>query len=104
MTLPARFRTHSIIIKPYEGASPTGALLGDPVTVTCRVEDEIKLVRDINGVEVVSSSTIFCDLDVIIPAESEVTVVGGRTSTVISEGSFTSGGRSRLDHKEVALK
>lgn len=104
MSLPARFRTHTIVIRPYEGGGSHGAVLGDPVTVTCRVEDEIQLVRDSSGAEVVSSTRVFCDVDVVIPPESEVAIVGGRTTTVITEATFTSGGRSRLDHKEVALK
>lgn len=104
VTLPDRWRTHTITVEPYEGSGPTGRSLGDPVSATCRVEDKTELVRDSNGVEVVSSAMIFCDLDVVIPPESRVTIVGGRTSTVIRDDPFDTGGRSRLDHREVRLK
>lgn len=102
MTLPARLRTHTISVEPYVGSSAHGPVFGPAVSVTCRVEETTRLVRSDTGTEVVSSITVFCDLDVVIPAESRVTV-NGRTTTALAVSRLDTGGRSRLEHKEVAL-
>lgn len=102
MALPARKRTHTITVEPFTGDGPFGAVYGPAVQVTCRIDETQQLVRASDGEEVTSSSTVFCDLDVVIPAGSRVTV-NGRTTTVLALSTFDTGGRSRLDHKEAAL-
>lgn len=102
MTLPARLRTHTITVEPYEGTGAHGPIFGTAVAVTCRVEEKVQLVRANTGEEAVSSSMVFCDSDVAIPAESRVTVNGRRTS-VLAVANPSTGGRSRLDHLEVFL-
>lgn len=102
MSLPTGFLTHTITVEPYAGPTPYGPSYGAPVTVSCRVEDETQMVLDANGVEVVSSSKVFCDSDVDIPVESRVTV-DGRTTRVLSVLDLSTGGLSTMDHLEVAL-
>jgi hypothetical protein len=102
MGLPLRKRTHTITVEPFQGDSAYGPVFGAPVQVTCRVDEAQRLVRSNTGEEVVSSSTVFCDLDTVIPAGSRVTV-NGRTTTVLALAAFDTGGRSRLDHKEASL-
>ncbi len=102
MGLPARKRTHTITVEPFVGDGARGAVFGAPVQVSCRVDESQRLVRANTGEEVVSSSTVFCDLDTVIPAGSRVTV-NGRSTTVLTVATFDTGGRSRLDHKEAAL-
>lgn len=101
MVLGARWRTHTISVEPYIGSGAYGSTYGPPVSITCRVEDAVRLVRASSGDEAVSSSTVYCDPDVVIPAESRVTV-NGRVTTVLSV-SNPSTGHSRLDHLEVSL-
>ncbi len=102
MGIPARKRTHTITVEPYVGNGPFGPSYGTPVAVSCRVDETQRLVRANTGEEVVSSSTVFCDLDTVIPAGSRVTV-NGRATTVLALATFDTGGRSRLDHKEASL-
>jgi hypothetical protein len=102
MALPARLRTHTISIEPYTGSGAFGSTYGPPVDVTCRVEEVVRLVRGADGDEAVSSTTVYCDADVVIPAESRVTV-GGRVTTVLAVSNPSTGGRSALDHLEVSL-
>lgn len=102
MTLPARLRTHTITVEAYVGTGAHGPIFSAPVIVTCRVEEMNKLVRSNTGAEVVSSTTIYCDLDVTIPPESRVTV-NGEVTSVLAVSDHNTAGRSRLDHKEVAL-
>lgn len=101
MPIPARWRTHTISVEPYVGSGAYGSTYGPPVSITCRVEDTVRLVRASSGDEAVSSSTVYCDTDVVIPAESRVTV-NGRVTTVLSVSNLSTG-RSRLDHLEAAL-
>lgn len=101
MVLGARWRTHTISVEPYLGSGAYGAVYGPPVSVQCRVQDEVRLVRSASGDEVVSSATVFCDPDVVITPESRVTV-NGRVTTVLSV-SNPSTGWSRLDHLEASL-
>ena len=103
VSLSSRLRTHTVTVRAYEGATPTGADLAAPVDVSCRVEDVRKLVPDSAGVEVLSSARIFCDLDVTIPPESEVDI-DGRTTRVLTVEIFDTGGRSSLDHLEVMVQ
>ena len=102
MPLPARLRTHTISVEPYTGSGAYGSTYGPAVSVTCRVEDVVRLVRAADGDEAVSSTTVYCDADVVIPVESRVTV-NGRVTTVLAVANPSTGGRSRLDHLEVSL-
>lgn len=99
MAIPAKFRTHTISVEPYIGSGAYGSAYGPAVDVVCRVEDVSRLVRASSGDEVVSSSTVYCDSDVVIPVESRVTV-NGRVTTVLSVSDLS---WPRLGHLEVAL-
>lgn len=102
MSLPARLRTHTITVEPYTGTGAHGPIFGTPVAVTCRVEEKVQLVRSNTGEEVVSSTTVFCDANTVIPTESRVTA-NGRITSVLAVSDPSTGGRSRLDHKQVFL-
>jgi hypothetical protein len=100
--LPDYFKTHTILVEPYEGSGAYGSVYGAQVSVECRVEDVVRLVRAASGDEVVSSATVACDVGTVIPPESRVTVKG-RVTTVLSVSDPSTGGRSELDHLEIAL-
>jgi len=102
MPLPDHFKTHTITVEPYVGSGAYGSTYGAPVEVECRVEDVVRLVRAASGDEVVSSTTVVCDVGTVIPAESRVTVKG-RVTTVLAVSDPSTGGRSELDHLEIAL-
>lgn len=101
--IPGYLRTHTITVEPYQGGGAYGPIFGAAVTVECRVEDKVQLVRSSVGEEVVSSTTVYCDVDVVTPAGSRVTVKG-RTTTVLAVSDPSTGGRSPLDHLQVFLK
>lgn len=96
--------TTAVAVTPYEGESSTGPTFGAEQTVLVRVNEGRKLVRDRNGDEVVSETTIYGPLAAAdaFPPESLVTV-NGRPTRVIA-ASPRQGLRGRgLDHVEVAL-
>lgn len=102
-SIPGFLLVHTVVTRRYLGAGPAGAVLAAPDTITCMVEDARRLVRDDNGREVVSETTIYHQLsDAEIPAESEVDV-NGRTTTVIKARRCDGGGLPTPDHWEVNL-
>lgn len=75
----------------YATGQPT---YGDPVTVNCRIEEEIKKVQDVNGEERISNMNIVTDQEItvddkiLLPGELEykkpitVTAAKNKTGTV----------------------
>jgi hypothetical protein len=86
-TLPRRLLRDSLTIEKYLGAGGVGAVIDDPVTVLGKVAMIRQLVRNVQGVEVVSEMTVYLHPDDAAPAvpESRVTF-DGRVSTVITSG------------------
>jgi hypothetical protein len=101
-TIPAFLMRHTMIVEPYLGNGAHGPIYGPPVTVMCFVEDKRRLIRGLDGSEVVSESTSYCPLGTDAPAESRVQV-NGRVTTVISAGRRDGGGLPTPDHLEVLL-
>jgi hypothetical protein len=106
--IPEWWKTHTVTVEPYEGGGAHGPIFGAAVEIRCRVEGRVQLVRSNTGEETVagssavSSTTVFCDPDVVIPAGSRVTV-NGRVATVLAVSDPSTAGRSPLDHLEVFL-
>ncbi|WP_433426346.1 hypothetical protein ACQP1V_42710 (plasmid) [Microtetraspora malaysiensis] len=103
MTLPAWLMRHTAVIEPFEGDGAYGAVYGDPVTARCLVDDERRMVRDAQGTEVVSDTTVFFPPGTVCPEGSRVTV-NGRTTTVITSFSRDGGGLPTPDHVEVVCR
>lgn len=86
--LPAYFTPHEASGRAYEGTGGLGPAFADPVTFPCFVVDTRQLVRDDTGAEVVSSTQVHCNFDVVMPPGSLVTVwpgiPGEREAEVIS--------------------
>lgn len=100
-----------VTVSTYAGEGPYGAVLADPITVWCNVDDTRRLVRDANGDETVSESTLalhpatrtvpdgpaalagVVDPLVVFTPESAV-VIRGRESRVITCKAHTVRGRT----------
>lgn len=51
-----------VVVKPYVGRSATGdKLFGEPYTVLCYPQGEVNIVRNWQGVEVVSHNHLYVD-------------------------------------------
>lgn len=95
---------HQVTVEPYLGDNGYGPQYGDSVTVRCFLEEKTRLVRDPDGREVTSSSTVYCRLDAVdAPPESRVTLPDGRKTTVIDQARHDGGGLPLPDHLEVQL-
>lgn len=86
--LPARFTPHEVSVRALTGTTGTGPSFADPVVVPAFVVDEVQMVRDATGAEVVSSTQVHCGFAVTAPPGSLVTVwpgvAGEREAEVIS--------------------
>jgi hypothetical protein len=71
--------------------------------VRCLVDDERRLVRDAQGAETVSDTTIFFPPGTHCPEGSRVTT-NGRVTTVIASYARDGGGLPTPDHVEVVCR
>lgn len=108
-TIPERgglgiFYVHSVAVETFVGVGPYGDAYWEPRNVPCFLDDGTHLVRNKNGEEVVSMTTIFADpqyADALI-ADSRVTA-NGRVAYVITVNSHDSGPLNLPDHVEAHL-
>jgi hypothetical protein len=101
--LPQALLRHVVTIEPKTGDGPFGPVLGPAATARVFVDDQRRMVRDANGTEVVSSSSIYAPLATVCPPGSRVTLPGGRTADVIVAKRRDGGGLATPDHLEVSL-
>jgi hypothetical protein len=102
-TIPGWLLRHTATVEPFIGEGPFGPAYGAAVAVRCFADDKQRLVRDKEGSEVVSQTTLYMPLDTTCPAGSRVTV-NGRTTTVIAALRRDGGGLPTPDHLEVNLQ
>lgn len=91
-----------VTIEPYLGAGGAGDVYGPAVTVRVIVDDKRKLVRNAQGDQVVSETTLFCPLDTDVPTDSRV-ILRGRETTVITAGRLDGQQLPVPSHLEVNL-
>ncbi|GGS88492.1 hypothetical protein ACFFV7_50960 [Nonomuraea spiralis] len=101
--LPAWLLRHQVLVEPFEGEGPFGPEYGEQVTESAFVDDKRRLVRDAEGAEVVSETTVYMRLDATCPTGSRVTV-NGRVTYAITASRRDGGGLPTPDHLEVALQ
>lgn len=69
---------HQISYKPLLGQGPNGQVFGAPVSIErAYVEDKIQVIKSTNGADVTSNSFVVIDPEVVVPAESLITVWAG---------------------------
>lgn len=84
----ARWWRHEVIVKRYKGTGAYGPVWFDPVPVMAAIDDKARLVRNADGIEVVSSTTVAMPATTpLIPVGSTITLpvkYGERESQVIA--------------------
>ncbi|WP_067184620.1 hypothetical protein [Microtetraspora niveoalba] len=101
--IPRFLLRHTAMVEPLIGEGPFGPAYGTPVEVRCFIDEKRSLVRDAEGSEVVSSTTVYMPIDTVCPVGSRVSA-NGRTSTVLTSSRRDGGGLPTPDHLEVALQ
>lgn len=96
-------------VKRLTGVGAKGKIYAATVEELCWVDDQRRLVRDLDGSETVSETTVFFPLSVAdVPLGSLVTLpaeFGGRQAAVLAVSRQDSyGDRSLAEHVELALR
>lgn len=74
----AIFYPHTVSVRDFQEGGGMGPGFGSPRTLVAEVKDEQRMVRDADGVEVVSSTQVTVKLDAAVPLGSLVTVWAGK--------------------------
>lgn len=108
------FMVHTVTVRTLLGTAGMGTQWATPVTLSPAdgggggvfVDDKRRLVRGTDASQVVSESTVY-DVDLthadLWAPGSEVDLPSGRTATVITTATLTSGPLNLPDHLAVAL-
>lgn len=102
-SLPTALQPHTVSVCTKTGVTGGGALLSDPVDVRCFVDEKVRLVRNSDGDQVVSSSTLYTSDTRSLWAPGSTVTVFGRPTKVIAVSRRDDGGSGAWQHTEVAL-
>lgn len=107
----ARLFNKTVGVETRTGSGAFGDVFAASANVSCFISEQVRLVRDQNAVEVVSSTTLYAPLAAVpevtatagqFSPGSRVTV-NGRVAYVISASRQDSAGPARIHHAEVHL-
>lgn len=105
-SIPAWLLTRAgqtVTVEPYQGTGAYGDIYGPAVQVRAIVDAGRRLVRDADGREVTSETTLYAPLSTVAPAGSRITLANGTTSTVIAAKPRDGGSLPVPSHLEVVL-
>lgn len=93
-----------VTIKPFAGVSGNGSdTYGPDVVLTAIVDDTRRLIRDAQGNQVISETTIMVPLGTNVPLKSQV-VLPSRTTVALSVLEIDGGRLPVPSHLEVACQ
>lgn len=100
----ARLLTQSVLVETFLGSGAYGGKYAAPATKKAFIDDQRKLIRDAQGVETVSETTLFTLIDDIgaFTAGSRVTV-NGRVAHVLLAKRRDAAGPVNVHHAEIHL-
>lgn len=101
----SEFWVHEVTVKTVIGTGAYGPVYAAPVTVSCFATDKRRLVRNSEGKEIISETTLNGPTAhaLVWTPGSLVTLPSGREATVITCSSHTSGDLDLPDHAEATL-
>jgi len=100
--VPLGLLRHKVSIRPYTGTTSLGKQYGTSFLSMAFVADGNTMVRDSNGNQVVSSSTVILPLNTNCPVGSEMTTPT-KTAFVLATNRRDAPGLPTPDHLEVKL-
>lgn len=102
-SLPAAMQPHTVSVRTKTGTTGVGVLFANPVDVACFVDETVRLVRNSDGNQVVSSTTVYTSDTRSLWEPGSMVTVFGRPTTVIAVSRRDDGGEGGWQHTEVAL-
>lgn len=100
------FMVHAVVLRPFSGMGSHGAVLAAARTRRCFVDGKRRLVRDRDGAQVISETTLYdTDLgaEALYKPRGQVTLPSGQVATVIACHRRDGGALDLPDHLEVNL-
>lgn len=105
MKVPTWLLRHRVKVEPYAGDSAYGPTYGPPAEgVPALVALTVKTVRDREGREVTSTATVIAGPGLECPAESRITLPGGRITRAIAVAEHTAPGLPVPESVEVSCE
>lgn len=104
--IPSYLLVHTISVETWEGTGAYGDIYATAQDVRCFVENARKIVRNTDGDEVVSETTIIgllADAPKLVE-KSKVILPGGRSSVVILKKDRDDGNLGAPQHVEVSCQ
>lgn len=94
----------TVTVELVTGSGGMGETYGDPTPLLCMVDDTVRMVRNSEAVEVVSSTTLQGPEGTVAPPGSRITLPGGRVTKVIITSTNHAGDDPDLRGVEVHLE
>jgi hypothetical protein len=102
-TIPRWLLRQQVTVEPWLGEGPDGPRYGAAEVLACYVENKARVLRAPDGTQTVSTATVYARLGPTVPAQSRVTLPGGRVATVMGPWPADGGGLPTPDHLELLL-
>lgn len=103
--LPASLFGSLATIEPYAGTTGQGQqTFGSATAVSCLHAPGVRLVRDQNGNEVVSSATLYCPANTTPPPAGSRVTIDGAAHVVILSRAWTAPGLPLPESVEISLQ
>jgi hypothetical protein len=105
MTDAAFWWVNTVTVETYLGSGAFGPSYGSPQQVACWLEDQVKLVRNAKGDQVVSSSCVYAALDdaALFAPDSKVTTPTGVGLVITCRREDSGSLDLGIDHIQVDL-
>lgn len=101
--IPDGFLVHEVEVKRYLGTGAHGDTFAAPVVIPCIIDGKRRLVRSLDGKEVVSEATVITKrehLPLCVP-RSKIKL-GSRDSVILLAADRSDGGMGAWQHLEIA--
>lgn len=102
--IPDGFLVHEAEVQKYTGTGAHGDVFAAPVTIPCIIDSKRRLVRSLDGKEVISEATVLTKREhlPLFEPRSRVRLNGGRVTHVITVADRNDGGMGAWQHLEIA--
>lgn len=94
----------SVAVELVTGSGGMGETYGDPTDLPCQIDETVRMVRNPEAVEVVSSTTLQAAEGTVAPPGSRITLPNGRVTKVIITSTDYAGDDPDLRGVEVHLE
>lgn len=102
--IPDVFLVHEAEVQKYLGTGARGDTFAPAVTIACIIDSKRRLVRSLDGKEVVSEATVITKREhlPLCAPRSKIKLGGGRDSVILLAADRSDGDMGAWQHLEIA--